>query len=202
MAIDDITTRIIAEAKDAAEKILAEARSEADQIKNKAAERLETSRETANQKAEVEARSVEQRIIAGAELEAQKSILAARQAAITATIERAVESLQNMDETEYVDFVASVLTKAPIDDKAEIIVENQNWNIIKKSLPELKKRLESTGRRLDLTLAKETREIGGGVLLRKGRIEFNASLPAIRRGMEEELRSVAASILFPSIENG
>jgi len=202
MAIDDITTRILAEAKDAAEKILAEARTDVDAVKKDAARRMEESKHTAEHKANQEANSLEERIIAGAELESKKSILAARQSAITSAIDRAVESLRSMSETDYINFISTVLSDAPIESEAEIIVSKRDREILEKNLPILQRQLESSGKKIRLNLANETREIGGGVLLRTGKIEYNASLPAIRRGLEEELRSVAVSILFPRDESG
>ena len=202
MALDDITTRIISEAKDAAEELLAEAKAEVDQIKKQAEKRLTESKKVSKQKAELEAHSIEKRMVASAELDARKSLLTAKQSAITSAIDRAVENLRSMNETEYIDFVAAVLSEAPIESETEIVAAKRDREILERNLPKLQKHLESAGKKFHLTLAADTREIGGGVVLRTGKIEYNASLPAIRRGMEEELRSVAASILFPTTGSG
>ncbi len=200
MALEDITSRILERAREQADKTLAKARKEADELKRETSTRVERASTSAYGKATEEAKAAAARIVASAESEANKAILSAKQDSITAAIDRAVEELRQRDEAGYLDLLAGLLAEIPFDTEAEMIVSQADRRFLETNLESLQKRLSGSGKKLRLSLSDETRDIGGGILLKMGKIEFNASLPAVRRAKEEELRAVAARILFPGAD--
>jgi V/A-type H+-transporting ATPase subunit E len=198
MALEDITAKIIARAEEEAQGILDIARRESDELKKKAEKRIEAEMTAAVERAEGAARAAEERIVAAAELDAKKRELAARQEAISKVLDSALEKLTEADEETYMSFLKAKLQEVPSSGEAELIVSEKDRPAVEANLPVLQSAVDQTGRTLKLRLSSDTRELGGGFVLRQGKIEFNASLSSIRRSQEEKLRSMASTLLFVS----
>ena len=181
MALEDITDKIIAKGRHEAQEILDDARRECDELKQKTEARLDARIAAALERAEAEAHTAEERIVASAELDAKKHELAARQEAITQVLDRAIEKLTLSDEKTHLAFLQGKLEQAPFHGEAELIVSEKDHQFIKANLSALQTALEKAGRTLTIRLSSETREMGGGFVLRQGKIEFNASFASIRR---------------------
>jgi V/A-type H+-transporting ATPase subunit E len=197
MPLADITARILERARGEADEILAEARNESEAKLREVGERLERDQTRDAERVAAEARAVEERAVAGAQLEAKKETLAARQDLIDAVLGEAMRSLSSADESVYVDFLRSRILAAPMRGDVEIVVDDSDRARIEKHLPALQEAIDAAGRDLKLRLGPPGRAVHGGFVLRQGRVEFNASLDAIRRSQEEELRAAAAAMLFP-----
>ncbi len=72
-------------------------------------------------------------------------------------------------------------------DEEVIIVSGDKKRIDKELLAEVNKSLVKDGRKGNLTLASETRDIQGGFILRSGGIEINSSLSALVDSIREEM---------------
>lgn len=197
MPLADITSRILERARAAAAEILSEARRETEAALREVSERLERDNARYAERVAAEARAVEQRAVATARLDAKKETLAARQEMIDAVLVEAMRNLSTADETVYVGFLRARLLAAPMRGDVEIAVDDDDRARVEKHLPALQEALRSAGRDLTLHLAAPGTSMSGGFVLRQGRIEFNASLNAIRRSQEEEMRAMASSLLFP-----
>ncbi len=198
MALEDITAKILAKAQEQAERTLSEAEDEISRITERTTARIGKAEAGALEKMTVEAASAEERVVASAQLEAKMETLSARQKVIDTALDAAVETLANTDETASLSFLERMLLKAPFEGEAELIVSATDMNLVRRNLDKLQSALSSAGGTLRLRLSENTRELGGGFVLRQGKIEFNASLRAIRRSHEEELRQAASALLFPS----
>lgn len=201
MALEDITARILAKAGEEADGILSEAEEKVKRQTTEATDRIQRQMDSADERAASEADALIARIIAAADLDAKKAVLSARQDIITTAIEKAIGAMGSTEEGDYLDFLVNLLRESPVEGEAEVVVSNSDRAFMKANLASIQHRLETAGKTLRLRLSEETREIGGGILLRQGKIEYNASLPAIRRAREEELRALAAQILFPEDSN-
>jgi V/A-type H+-transporting ATPase subunit E len=196
MALEDITSKILAKASQEAESILEEQRRESERLKQEARARIERSKASALEKAAAAAHSAEERIVAGAELQAKKETLAARQQAIDAVIDAALQQLRDADEETALAFFEQMLVKAPFDGEAELLVSKKDRRLVERELGTLQTALKRAGSKLVLRLSTETRSMDGGFVLRQGKVEVNASLASIKRSRQEELRSAASSLLF------
>lgn len=197
MPLADITSRIIERARAAAAEILSEAQRESEQALREVTERLDRDDARNAQRAAAEAQAVEQRAVAAAHLEAKKESLAARQELIDAVLAEAMRGLSSTDEATWAGFMRMRLLAAPMRGDVEILVADGDRDRLERHLPALQKALEDAGRDLRLRLGPPGARLSGGFVLRRGRVEFNASFEAVRKSSEEELRAAASEMLFP-----
>ncbi|MCU0612104.1 MAG: V-type ATP synthase subunit E [Candidatus Eisenbacteria bacterium] len=196
MALEDITTRIVVKARQEADTLLRAATERAEHLKAEASRRLARETDQARQKAEEESRGHHARIVATAQLEARKHELVVKRDLITQAVDRALAGIPSAGEERYAHFLRRVLLTAPIRGEADLIVAPRDHAFLRRMLPEFQRELDNAGRGLTLRLSPETREIEGGFVLRQGKIEYNASLAAIKRFREQDLRSAATAALF------
>lgn len=196
MALEDITSKIAAKANREAERILDEVRRECEELRTEAQSGIEKRTAAALERATAEAASAEERLVAAAELDAKKRELTARQEAITAVLDKAIEALAEADEVTYVALLQTMLRQASFDGEADLFVSKKDYGLVQRNLATLQGAIDQAGSSLKLKLSQEPRELGGGFVLRQGKIEFNASPSSIKRSREEELRAAASEILF------
>jgi V/A-type H+-transporting ATPase subunit E len=196
MALEDITSRILDKARQEADRLVQEAQERAAGEKEKVAQHLAHEIVLAEQKAADEAKAAHERIVASAQLEARKQELVAKRNLIGEAVDQALARIAEADEDTYFTFLTKLLAESPFRGKAELIVSSRDRRITQRRLPEIQRTLERAGVDLILHLADQPRAMEGGFVLRQERIEYNASLAAIKRFREQELRSAAATVLF------
>lgn len=200
MALEDITARILDKAHQEANRLLQQAEERVRAEKETSASKLAHEVVEAEQKAAEEAKAAHGRIVAAAHLEARKQELVAKRNLITEAVDAALKRIAGADEDTYVTFLTKLLMESPLRGKAELIVSERDLRMMHRRLPEIQRTLERAGLDLSLRLSTEPRAIEGGFVLRQERIEFNASLAAIKRFREQELRSTASAVLFGSTQ--
>ncbi|MBN1425857.1 hypothetical protein JXA88_15010 [Candidatus Fermentibacteria bacterium] len=196
MALEDITRRIVSAAQQEADALLSQAQQRADDLKREAAERLAHEIVSAEQRAVEEAAARHARLTATAQLEGRKQELAARRALVSSAVDQALARLAKADEETYAAFLLGILLQAPFEGEADILVSAKDRDLLQRRLSHFQRELDRAGRGLTLRPSPETREIDGGFVLRQGRIEYNASLAAIKRFREHDLRAAANEALF------
>lgn len=196
MAVEDITTRIVAAAQQEADALLSKAQQRVDGLKREAAERVANEIAMAEQRATDEAAARYARLVASAQLEARKQELAAKRDTISHALDQALSRVASSGEETYAAFLLKVLLETPIRGEAEILVSAKDNELLRRNLPRFQRELDRAGRGLTLRPSSDTRDIDGGFILRQGRVEFNASLAAIKRFREHDLRAAALEALF------
>lgn len=196
MPLDDITTRILAAAQQEADSLLSAAQQRADDLKREAAARLAREAAAAEQRANEESTARHARMVASAQLEGRKQELAAKRALVSSAVDQALARIAASDEETYAAFLTKIMLQAPIQGEAEIVVAPKDHDLVRRMLPRFQGELDKAGRGLTLRLAPPHAGIAGGFVLRQGRIEYNASLAAIRRFRDAELHAVAADVLL------
>ncbi len=196
MPLDDITSRILQRARDEADAILAEAKAAAERRRKETEEALERERQAAETAAAAAAEAAEARVVAAAETLAKREKLVAMQRLLDEVLDETLATVVEGGPGKYLGFLRQLLLKAPMQGEAELLVSEKDAGLLKEHLDSLQRALDEAGRGLRLRLSEEHPAIRGGLILRQGKIEYNASLEAIRRTREEELRSEAARRLF------
>lgn len=188
--IENIIRRIERDAQSRAENIAAEAAREAEEI------RAEASKKAAEEAAEIiskgKADAGERKLRLGgvSELEARKTLLAEKQKMIDLAFENAKAKLLALPAEKYAELLASLATSAAEGASGEIILSEKDRSEVGAVL------LEKLGKDNALTISRETREIGGGLVLRSGATEVNCSFDAIIKGLRETMASEIAAVLF------
>ena len=225
--INKITARIRQDAGDEMAAIARQAREEAERILKQAREEAAGEAEKARQAAEQEAALQRRRMESAAEQEARQLLLARKQACIGRAFDLAKERLLALPREEYVQLLAAVAARAAVTGREKVIlnardresvgaqaVARANQMLAQAAAPELPRELKESpaGRIIGrvvtganallqgtamLTLAEETREIEGGLILRDGDVEINCAFETQLRLLRESMAAQVAGVLFP-----
>ena len=189
--IERITARIESDGQAESDRILADARAEAERITAHYREAAEVVRTELAAKNEKEAARRKERLVSAAQMEGRRVQLAAKQAVVECAYARALEKLQNMPEGQYVKLLAALLQKASVSGGGEVIFSPQDRETAGKKAVE---KANAAGG--SLHVAKETRPIGRGFVLREGRVEVNCTFETLVRLQKEETAGAVAKQLF------
>ena len=186
MSIENITARILQEARDEADSLVSAAQKEAaDRLAQANAQAMEIAAQM-SAKAKEDAATLKERKKSVAELEARKLVLAAKQERIEKSFSEAVKELADLPEADYLALLKEQLAGYT---KGEILVSAKDKKRLGSKLKDL---LAGTG----LTLSKETADIAGGFILRDGSVSVNGSLESLLEAGKKEITAKIASVLF------
>lgn len=195
--IDRITDRIEADAREQAKAIIAEAEAKCAEIRKenekKAQERyLELIRNGTK-----DCESGLERRKSAAEMDAKKSVLALKQDCVAEAFDMAKRRLADMPEDSYVGFLASLTASAAADGSGEIVLSARDRERCGKAVLErANAALAAKGLTPALTLAADSREISGGLILRQGGVEVNCSIEALVEALKGPMTADVARTLF------
>lgn len=224
--IEKITARIEqdANADIAAQMKAAEEKAAAIRSQYEAQAREETAK--AAESAEKAALQLVERAESAARMDAKKLILSAKQECIDKAFAQAAKGLITLPEEEYVDLLARIAARSAQTGREEVllnqrdrdavgakVVSRANQILAKSVAPNLPQELKSSkaGKIIDkvvtganavlqgtamLTLAQETRDITGGLILRDGNVEINCAFETQLRLLREEMAADVAKVLF------
>lgn len=195
--IDRITDRIEADAREQAKAIIAEAEAKCAEIRKenekKAQERyLELIRNGTK-----DCESGLERRKSAAEMDAKKSVLALKQDCVAEAFDMAKRRLADMPEDSYVGFLASLAASAAADGSGEIVLSARDRERCGKAVLErANAALAAKGLTPALTLAADSREISGGLILRQGGVEVNCTIEALVEALKGPMTADVARTLF------
>lgn len=133
--------------------------------------------------AQVEAQKAAAKELSGAEMEAKKMILSAKQQCLEDAIEAAKKKLLTLEGKEYEEMILHMLEQA--EKGAEIIFSQKDRELLLEAVQEK-----------GFQVSEETRPIAGGFIVKKGEIEYNYSFESMIAVEKEEIEQIAAEILF------
>jgi V/A-type H+-transporting ATPase subunit E len=193
MAVEDILSRIMADADEAGRGILAEAKREADAVLSRAREKAETERARLRARAKQRSEEEKNRIVTLAKLSARRDLLTEKQGLIDRVFEETRKRIVAMPADEYGSFIKGLLKRTIETGEEEVIVGEVERRIDQQLLDDVSRELGKPG---GLKLSSERRPIDGGFILRRGRMETNCALDTIIRDARERLETDVAGILF------
>lgn len=198
MGIEEIKQKILADLRERVKQIREEAKKKAKSIVDEAKDNAKQIKKESKEKAELEAEAKKKRILALARLEARKSILAARHDMMEEAFVEAVNRLSGLDDGEYRAIIKEMFLSADMPEgNVEVILSPKDKKRISHDfLKDVQKELARKGKKVELTLSDDAREISGGFVLRKGRVEFNNSFEAVIKMQRDVMESEVARILF------
>ncbi len=198
MGIEEIKQKILADARESAQQIKEEAEKKAKSIVDDAKDKAKQIKKESKEKAELEAESKKKRILALARLEARKSILAARHDMMEEAFAEAVNRLSRLDDVEYREIIKEMFLSADMSDgDVEVILSPRDKKRISHDfLKGVQKELAMKGKKVELKLSDNFRDISGGFVIRKGKVEFNNSFEAVIKMQRDVMETEVAKILF------
>lgn len=194
--IEKITARIEAEAAAEATRIEAEGKARAAEI---AAQGETRAQERYWKKIQEGAKAAEERkdrLAKTADMEARKSILAAKQAIVAETFRRAEETLCAMSGEEYMAFLVSLAVRASSTGTEEIVLAEKDKALGAKIAARANERLSALGKTGKLTVAAQTGDFAAGLILTQGNISVNCTVEALMNQAREGMAAEVAAELF------
>ena len=127
-----------------------------------------------------------------ARMEGRKSMLSAKQTLVGESFRRALDRIVSLPEKDYVAFLAKLAARASVTGE-EILLNPRDREAIGAKLVKAANALLPNGK---LSLSDETRDIAGGLILRRGSIEANCSAELLVELSQSDLSAKVAEILF------
>lgn len=172
---------IRAEGEQQAAALAAQYRAQAEELaKQAAARREQTAAESLRQ-----ADSADQ-------LERRQCLLAERQRCIDLAFEQAASQLRMLPQEQYVQVLAHIAAETGTGSE-ELIFSPADREAVGAQVTERASALKPGAA---FRLSAETRETGGGVVLKAGDIEYNCTFPAQLRALRQSMAAETASVLF------
>ena len=172
---------IAAQAAAEAEGILAQCRADAEKVLQSGAERRKV----------LEAEQLE-RMEGGSRLTCRQRILTEKQAILDEAFARAADALLKLPRPEYIDLLASLAAENGQGGEALVFSAADRDTVGQAVVDAANGKKPGAG----FTLAADTRETGGGVVLQRGRMEINCGFAELLRRARQEDSSAVAAVLF------
>ncbi len=193
-------------AEQVVEKILSDARDEADEIKADAQEKgaqsdLKVQEELAAFRAETErlagtaAADRKSRMLANARMEVRKEYLAAKHALLDDVFVKANEQILRLPDAEYQKLIIGLMVKAVESGDEEVVIGKNENRINERMIKDVNRQL-GPGYRGNLRMASDRADIGGGFMLRQGKVQVNVSMDVLVAQAREALEMEIIGELF------
>jgi len=194
------------EAEQVTEKILADARAEAARMnqaaaEKEAAEQAEFDRQLTEYRKETErlahraAGDKKLHVLAAARMGIAKEHLAEKRKVLDEVFDEARKRLLNLPDDEYRRLCEKLMLSAVETGDEEVIIDRNETRIDHALIKEVNRKL-AAGRKGGLRLAGEKQDLGGGFVLRRGKIKTNVSLEVLLAQARKELEIELAKELF------
>ncbi len=198
------------EAKEVVEKILSDARAEAEKVKkqaegNEAAEQAKLGEQLDKYKKQTEAlaqkagKDKKLHLLAAARMDIAKEYLAGKRKILDEVFAQARKRLQNLPDDDYRKLMTKLMLGAVETGDEEVIIDNNEARIDQAFIKQVNSKL-SPGQKGNLRLAEERLNLGGGFILRRGKIKNNVSLEVLLAQARKELEIELAKELFENKE--
>lgn len=187
-------------------KILADARAEAEKIRKQAEEReaaeqakldeqLAKFEEQTKAMADKAAADERSQRLAVARMEAAREYLAGKAALLDDVFAQARQRLQQLPDNEYRELMVRLMLAAVDSGEEEVITGKGDARVDQKLVTEVNDKLKGRGRG-NLKLSDEKENLGGGFILRHGRIRTNVSINVLVARARQDLEIELAKDLF------
>lgn len=128
-----------------------------------------------------------------ARMEGRKAMLAEKQSLVADSFRKALEKIVSLPEDKYLLFLARLAANASVTGDEEILLNPRDRERFGEKLVNAVNALLPQGK---LTLSPDTRDIVGGLILRRGSVEANCSAELLVELSQSELSSKVAETLF------
>lgn len=122
----------------------------------------------------------------------RQKVLAAKQQLIDEAFAGAAQRLSSLPQAEYIDLLAALAAENGSGDE-ELLLSAKDRETVG---PAVVKAANARKAGAAFRLSEETRETGGGLVLRRGRVELNCSFTEKLRQLRQEESSAVARLLF------
>ena len=197
MPVEAIVEKILSDAKTEAEEILRSYRQKVEALEKERDGEVGRLRTEADEEGKLRGEEAVRRLLSSTQMEARKSILRLKQDLIDQVFEVAHDKVRRLKDVEYREFIKALILKVAETGDEEIVVGKRDTKRITPAfVTSVNKALKKAGKEGKLHLGTPSSEITGGVILRRGRKEVNATLSALFAAARRELESEVAEVLL------
>jgi V/A-type H+-transporting ATPase subunit E len=197
MSLEKILAKIKDDAQREADRIKGQAEAKASRIIDDAKKQAEDKKKELIDEAKESASQHKERKVSMAALDFRKEILEEKQKAIDLAFEKAREQLLSLSEQKYLELLEDlILDSAEVGDEELILSPEDQKKLYQGFIESLNVKLNAAGKKGNLTISEETRNISGGVILRRGKIEVNSSFESLLDASRDELEADVSKLLL------
>jgi V/A-type H+-transporting ATPase subunit E len=195
MEAEQVVEKILADAKVEAEKIKSEAQEKENAEQAKLDEQLSDYKKQTDIIAQKAGEDKKAHLLAAARMDIAKDYLAEKRKILDEVFAQARQKLQNLPDGEYCKLMTKLMLKAVETGDEEVIVDNNEKRIDQKFIKNINREL-GPGYKGNLRLSGEKQNLGGGFILKRGKIKNNVSLEVLLNQARKELEIELAKKLF------
>ncbi len=194
-------------------KILADARGEAERIAQQASEQQAAEQAKVDEElkgyaeqtkvlAEKAAADEKSHLLAAARMEIAKEYLAEKRRILDGVFEQARASLEGLSDEEYRKLMIKLMAEAVETGDEEVVVGRDEKRIDQNLIEQVNKQLDAERKGKLKLSSKADEDLGGGFVLRRGKIRTNVSIDILLEQARKELEIELAKDLFSSLGAG
>ncbi|MHC4642438.1 MAG: V-type ATP synthase subunit E [Planctomycetota bacterium] len=194
------------EAKQVIEKILADANAEADKLKKQADEKqadeqaefdeqLKEHKKHTDALAEKLGSEKKLHLLAAARMNIAKDQLAEKNKILDEVFDQARQQIQSLPDEQYLELITNLVLEAVETGDEEVIIDKEEKRIDATLIEQVNSKLGSD-RKGNLKLSQEKMPLGGGFILRRGKVKTNVSFDVLLSRARKELEIDLAKDLF------
>jgi V/A-type H+-transporting ATPase subunit E len=188
------------------EKILADAKAEAEKIKKQAEEKEaveqakldEQLSEFGKQTDIIAQKAGEEKkahLLAAVRMDIAKQLLAEKRKILDEVFTRARQQIESLSDEQYCKLMTKLMLEAVETGDEEIIIDKNEKRIDQKFIKDINQQLAS-GRKGNLKLSEGRTNLGGGFILKRGKIKIDVSIEVLLAQARRELEIELAKELF------
>jgi V/A-type H+/Na+-transporting ATPase subunit E len=201
MALDQITSKILDDAKHEKARILQEAGAEKTKIIKAAEEQAALARRQILEKAREEADSRRRTAFIKSQMELKKRILTAKREMLDSVFEKAIEALPSLPSNEYSSFLQKILIQAIVNGNEEVRLNSQESKRLGGEFwKQVSDALRASGRKAGLKTVIDD-SVADGFLIRGEREQIDCRFPTLIGALRQEMETDVARILFGDSAN-
>jgi len=197
MDAEQVTEKILADARAEADKITDEAREKEKAEQAKFSEQLDEYHGQTEMLAKKAGEDEKAHLLAAARMEIAKELLAEKRKILDEVFEQARQQLRSQPDEDYYKLMTRLILEAVETGDEEVIVDNNEKRIDQKFIKQINREL-GPGYKGNLRLAEERQDLGGGFILRRGKIKNDFSFEVLLSQAREKLEIELAKELFES----
>lgn len=190
--LEKIVARMEADTQAACDALAASAAESAAAILRDCQAQADAAAQDSAQRAAAQAAAHLEHLNGSGQLACRQRVLAAKQQLIDEAFARTAQALTALPQAKYVDLLASLAAENGSGDE-ELLLSKTDRDAVGTAVVEAANAKKPGAA---FRLSEETRDTGGGLVLRRGRVELNCSFTEKLRQLRQEESSAVAQLLF------
>ena len=195
MEAEKVVVKILADAKTEAEKIKKQAQANQAAEQAKIDERLIEHKKQTEILAQKAGKNEKSHILAAARMDIAKEYLAEKRKILNEVFEQARRQTQNLPDEQYHELITKLILEVVETGDEEVVIDKNENRIDKEFIKQINHKL-GPDHKGNLRLSDEKQDIGGGFILRRGKIKTNVSIEVLLDQARKELEIELAKKLF------